>query len=631
MPMISYAMEVRRGGRAGSAYLPPFARPRMDARFLRNFAIIAHIDHGKSTLSDRLLEFTGSVTGREMQAQILDDMDLERERGITIKAHAVRMMYKAHDGNTYQLNLIDTPGHVDFSYEVSRSLASCEGALLVVDASQGVEAQTLANAYLAINHGLEIIPVINKIDLPSADILRTQEAIEKAVGLDATDAIPVSAKTGQGVDEVLEAIVHRLPPPTGDPDAPLQALVFDSWFDAYRGVIVLVRVMQGTMRKGQRIRFMSNSKAFEVESMGVLMPKPVEIGLLLAGEVGFFAATIKNVGDTKIGDTVTDDTRPAATQLPGFEDIKPMVFSGLYTVDSHEHTLLRDALEKLRLNDSSFFFEPESSVALGFGFRCGFLGLLHMEIIQERLEREYELDLITTAPGVRYHITLTGGSVIEVDNPSRWPDPTNIDSIREPVITAKILTNEEYVGGIFKLVEEKRGKQINFEYVTATRVMLTYELPLNEIVLDFYDRLKSISRGYASLDYQLAGEWESPMVKLDILVSGEPVDALSIIVHRDFAYERGRALVSKMRELIPRQQFEVAIQAAIGAKIISRETVSPLRKNVLAKCYGGDISRKRKLLEKQKEGKKRMKRIGKVDIPQEAFLAVLRVGEDQQK
>ncbi|MGD0902976.1 MAG: translation elongation factor 4 [Terracidiphilus sp.] len=603
----------------------------MDVRFLRNFAIIAHIDHGKSTLSDRLLELTGSVTGREMQAQILDDMDLERERGITIKAHAVRMMYKAHDGNTYQLNLIDTPGHVDFSYEVSRSLASCEGALLVVDATQGVEAQTLANAYLAINHGLEIIPVINKIDLPSADIVGTQEAIEKAVGLDATDAIPVSAKTGQGVDEVLEAIVRRLPPPTGDPDAPLQALIFDSWFDAYRGVIVLVRVMQGTMRKGQRIRLMSNSKSFEVESMGVLMPKPVEIGQLSAGEVGFFAATIKTVGDTKIGDTVTDDARPAPAQLPGFEDIKPMVFAGLYTVDSHEHTLLRDALEKLRLNDSSFFFEPESSVALGFGFRCGFLGLLHMEIIQERLEREYELDLITTAPGVRYRITLTDGSVVEVDNPSRWPEPTNIEEIREPVITAKILTNEEYVGGIFKLVEEKRGKQLNFEYVTSSRVLLTYELPLNEIVLDFYDRLKSISRGYASLDYQLAGEWESPMVKLDILVSGEPVDALSIIVHRDFAYERGRALVSKMRELIPRQQFEVAIQAAIGAKVISRETVSPLRKNVLAKCYGGDITRKRKLLEKQREGKKRMKRIGRVDIPQEAFLAVLRVGEDQQK
>ena len=603
----------------------------MDARFLRNLAIIAHIDHGKSTLSDRLLELTGSVTGREMQAQILDDMDLERERGITIKAHAVRMMYKAHDGNTYQLNLIDTPGHVDFSYEVSRSLASCEGALLVVDATQGVEAQTLANAYLAINHGLEIIPVINKIDLPSADIVRTQEAIEKAVGLDATDAIPVSAKTGVGVADVLEAIVHRLPPPTGDPEARLQALVFDSWFDAYRGVIVLVRVMQGTLRKGQRIRFMSNGKAFEVESMGVLMPKPVEIGELRAGEVGFFAATIKNVGDTKIGDTVTHDGRPAAAQLPGFEDIKPMVFSGLYTVDSHEHTMLRDALEKLRLNDASFFFEPESSAALGFGFRCGFLGLLHMEIIQERLEREYQLDLITTAPGVRYHITLTDGTVLEVDNPSRWPDPTNIEKIEEPVITAKILTNEEYVGGILKLVEEKRGRQLNFEYVTSTRVLLTYELPLNEIVLDFYDRLKSISRGYASLDYQLAGEWVSPMVKMDILVSGEPVDALSIIVHKDFAYERGKLLVSKMRELIPRQQFEVAIQAAIGAKIIARETVAALRKNVLAKCYGGDISRKRKLLEKQKEGKKRMKRIGKVDIPQEAFLAVLRIGEDAQK
>ena len=605
--------------------------PLMDVKFLRNFAIIAHIDHGKSTLSDRLLELTGAVAQREMQAQILDAMDLERERGITIKAHAVRMMYKARDGQTYQLNLIDTPGHVDFSYEVSRSLASCEGALLVVDASQGVEAQTLANAYLAINHGLEIIPVINKIDLPSADIVRTQEAIEMAVGLDATDAIPVSAKTGLGVDEVLEAIVHRLPPPAGDPEAPLQALIFDSWFDAYRGVIVLVRVMQGTMRKDQRIRLMSNGKAFEIESMGVLMPKPMEIGELSAGEVGFFAATIKNVGDTRIGDTVTDDLRPAPAQLPGFEDIKPMVFAGLYTVDSHEHTLLRDALEKLRLNDSSFFFEPESSVALGFGFRCGFLGLLHMEIIQERLEREYELDLITTAPGVRYHVTMTDGSVLEVDNPSRWPDPTNIESIREPVITAKILTNEEYVGGIFKLVEEKRGKQINFEYVTPTRVLLTYELPLNEIVLDFYDRLKSISRGYASLDYSLAGEWESPMVKLDVLVSGEPVDALSIIVHHDHAYERGRALVSKMRELIPRQQFEVAIQAAIGSKVIARETVSALRKNVLAKCYGGDITRKRKLLEKQKEGKKRMKRIGKVDIPQEAFLAVLRVGEDQQK
>src|SRR6202167_49114 len=603
----------------------------MDAAFLRNFAIIAHIDHGKSTLADRLLELTGSLTAREMQARVLDSMDLERERGITIKAHAVRMMYTAQDGNTYQLNLIDTPGHVDFSYEVSRALASCEGALLVVDASQGVEAQTLANAYLAINHGLEIIPVINKIDLPSADIIRTQEAIEQAVGLDATDAIPVSAKTGQGVDEVLEAIVHRLPPPKGDPNAPLQGLIFDSWFDAYRGVSVLVRVMQGTMRKAKRIRLMSSGKAFEIESMRVLMPKPVEIGELIAGEVGFFAATIKNVGDTKIGDTVTDDTRPAAAQLPGFEELKPMVFSGLYTVDSHEHTLLRDALEKLRLNDSSFFFEPESSIALGFGFRCGFLGLLHMEIIQERLEREFNLELITTAPGVRYKITLTDGAVIEVENPSRWPSPTDIAAIEEPVIIATILTSEEYVGGILKLVEEKRGRQKNFEYVTPTRVMLTYELPLNEIVLDFYDRLKSVSRGYASLDYQLAGMWESPMVKLDILISGEPVDALSIIVHKDFAYERGRALVSKMRELIPRQMFEVAIQAAIGAKIVSRETVAAWRKNVLAKCYGGDISRKRKLLEKQKEGKKRMKRVGKVDIPQEAFLAVLKVGEDSSK
>src|SRR3954470_18207599 len=603
----------------------------MDRAHIRNFAIIAHIDHGKSTLSDRLLELTGALALREMQEQVLDAMDLERERGITIKAHAVRMKYTAKDGQEYQLNLIDTPGHVDFSYEVSRSLASCEGALLVVDASQGVEAQTLANAYLAINHGLEIIPVINKIDLPSADIVRTQEAIEKAVGLDATDAIPVSAKTGQGVSDVLEAIVHRLPPPKGDPGAPLQALIFDSWFDPYRGVIVLVRVMQGTMRKGQRIRLMSNGKSFDVESMGVLMPKPVEIAQLSAGEVGFFAATIKTVSDTRIGDTVTEEERPAAGQLPGFEDIKPMVFAGLYTVDSHEHTLLRDALEKLRLNDSSFFFEPESSAALGFGFRCGFLGLLHMEIIQERLEREYELDLITTAPGVRYHVTLTDGTVLEVDNPSRWPDPTNIENIREPVITAKILSNEEYVGGILKLVEEKRGRQKNFEYVTPTRVMLSYELPLNEIVLDFYDRLKSVSRGYASLDYQLAGTWVSPMVKLDILVSGEPVDALSIIVHREFAYDRGRALVSKMRELIPRQQFEVAIQAAIGAKIVARETVAALRKNVIAKCYGGDISRKRKLLEKQKEGKKRMKRVGKVDIPQEAFLAVLKLGEDPSR
>jgi GTP-binding protein LepA len=599
----------------------------MDPLHIRNFAIIAHIDHGKSTLADRLLELTGSLTAREMQAQVLDSMDLERERGITIKAHAVRMVYVAKDGETYQLNLIDTPGHVDFSYEVSRSLAACEGALLVVDASQGVEAQTLANSYLAINHGLEIIPVINKIDLPSADVARTKEMIESAVGLDATDALLISAKTGEGVPDVLEAIVKRTHPPKGNSERRLQALLFDSWFDAYRGVIVLVRVFEGSLRKGQKIRLWSNGRVFEVETLGALTPKPVELDQLHAGEVGFMIANIKNVADTKIGDTITEDAAPAFEPLPGFEDIKPMVFAGIYTVDAHEHTQLREALEKLRLNDSSFFFEPESSVALGFGFRCGFLGLLHMEIIQERLEREFGLELITTAPSVRYQITKTDGAKIEVDNPSRWPDPSEIDKIDEPVILATILTNEEYVGGILALVEEKRGKQKSFEYVSSNRVMLQYELPLNEIVLDFYDRLKSVSRGYASLDYHLAGAWESPMVKLDILVAGDPVDALSIIVHRDFAYERGKALVSKMRELIPRQMFEVPIQASIGAKIIARETVHAMRKNVLAKCYGGDISRKRKLLEKQKEGKKRMKRIGRVDIPQEAFLAVLKVGE----
>jgi len=601
----------------------------MDRAHIRNFAIIAHIDHGKSTLSDRLLELTGALSMREMHAQVLDAMDLEKERGITIKAHAVRMKYTAQDGQEYQLNLIDTPGHVDFSYEVSRSLASCEGALLVVDASQGVEAQTLANAYLAINHGLEIIPVINKIDLPSADIPRAKEMIEQTVGLDTTNAMLVSAKSGQGVPELLEAIVKRLPPPKGDPNHPLQALIFDSWFDPYRGVIVLARLFEGTLRKGMKVRLWWNGKTLDVETLGVLTPKPVEIDELVAGEVGFMVANNKTVSDTKIGDTITDDARPALEPLPGFEELKPMVFAGLYTVDSHQHTALREALEKLRLNDSSFFFEPESSAALGFGFRCGFLGLLHMEIIQERLEREFGLELITTAPGVRYMITKTDGEKVSVDNPSRWPDQSEIAKIEEPVITATILTNEEYVGGILKLVEDKRGKQRAFEYVSASRVMLTYELPLNEIVLDFYDRLKTVSRGYASLDYHLAGSWESPMVKLDILVAGEPVDALSIIVHRDFAYDRGRALVSKMRELIPRQMFEVPIQASIGAKIIARETVSAIRKNVLAKCYGGDISRKRKLLEKQKEGKKRMKRIGRVDIPQEAFLAVLKVGDNQ--
>jgi len=600
----------------------------MDRSHIRNFAIIAHIDHGKSTLSDRLLEMTGSLAMREMQEQVLDAMDLERERGITIKAHSVRMKYTAKNGEEYQLNLIDTPGHVDFSYEVSRALASCEGALLVVDATQGVEAQTLANAYLAINNGLDIIPVINKIDLPSADIPRVKEMVEQAVGIDCTDALLVSAKTGLNVDEVLEAIVHRLPAPKGTPEHPLQALIFDSWFDPYRGVIVLARVINGSLRKGQHIKLWWNGKTFDVESLGVLTPKPVEIDQLSAGEVGFLICNIKNVADTKIGDTITDADHPCLEALAGFEELKPMVFSGLYSVEAHEHTMLREALEKLRLNDSSFFFEPESSAALGFGFRCGFLGLLHMEIIQERLEREYNLNLITTAPGVRYKITLTNGEVVEIDNPSKWPAITEIEKIEEPVITATILTNEEYVGGILKLVEDKRGRQKNFEYVTSNRVMLTYELPLNEVVMDFYDKLKSVSRGYASLDYHLAGTWVSPMVKLDLMVAGEPVDALSLITHRDFAYERGKILVSKMRELIPRQMFEVAIQAAIGAKIIARETVHAIRKNVIAKCYGGDISRKRKLLEKQKEGKKRMKRVGRVEIPQEAFLAVLKIGED---
>ena len=599
----------------------------MDRAHIRNFAIIAHIDHGKSTLSDRLLELTGSVTAREMQAQVLDAMDLERERGITIKAHAVRMKYVDGNGQEYQLNLIDTPGHVDFSYEVSRSLASCEGALLVVDASQGVEAQTLANAYVAINNGLEIIPLINKIDLPSADIERCKQMIEQAIGLDASQSLAVSAKTGEGVPEILEAIVKRLPPPRGSPSAHLQALIFDSWFDPYRGVIVLTRIFQGTLTRGQKIRLWSNGRTFEIETLGVLTPKPVEIDALYAGEVGFIIANIKNVADTKIGDTITDDARPAIEPLAGFQDIKPMVFAGLYTVDAHEHTQLREALEKLRLNDSSFFFEPESSVALGFGFRCGFLGLLHMEIIQERLEREFGLNLITTAPGVRFRITKTDGQVVEIDNPSRWPGVSEISKTEEPVIMATILTNEEYVGSILKLVEEKRGRQKGFEYVSSSRVMLTYELPLAEIVLDFYDRLKSVSRGYASLDYHLSGTWESPMVKLDILVAGDPVDALSLIVHREFAYDRGRALAAKMKELIPRQMFEVAIQAAIGGKVIARESVPAMRKNVLAKCYGGDITRKRKLLEKQKAGKRRMKRVGKVDIPQEAFLAVLRVNE----
>jgi len=604
---------------------PPF----MDREFIRNFSIIAHIDHGKSTLADRLLEVTGALSAREMMEQVLDTMDLERERGITIKAHAVRLNYRADDGNQYQLNLIDTPGHVDFSYEVSRSLQACEGALLVVDASQGVEAQTLANTYLALHHNLEIIPVINKIDLPAAEPERIREQIETVIGLDASGAVLCSAKQGTGVHEILEHIVHLVPPPKGSSEAPLRALIFDSWFDSYRGVIILVRVFDGVVRKGQKIRLWSNQQAYEVEAVGYQSPKATPCDELSAGEVGFLSANIKTVSDAKIGDTILDDEFPADEPLPGFEEIKPMVFAGLYPVESHEHGLLRDALEKLRLNDSAFSFEPENSVALGFGFRCGFLGLLHLEIVQERLEREFNIDLITTAPGVRYRITTTTNEVIEVDNPTKFPDPSTIKQVEEPIIDATVITREEYLGGILKLLEEKRGVQKKFEYIGGSRVMLTYELPLNEIVLDFYDRLKSASRGYASLDYHLAGYRASSLVKLDVLVAGEPVDALCIIVHKEFAFERGKELISRLRRLIPRQMFEVALQAAIGNKIVARENISALRKNVLAKCYGGDISRKRKLLEKQKEGKKRMKRVGRVDIPQEAFLAVLKVGNTE--
>ena len=594
--------------------------------YIRNFSIIAHIDHGKSTLADRLLEVTGALSQREMMAQVLDTMDLERERGITIKAHAVRLNYHAKDGVDYQLNLIDTPGHVDFTYEVSRSLQACEGALLVVDASQGVEAQTLANTYLALHHNLEIIPVINKIDLPSAEPERIREQIEHLIGLDASGAILASAKNGVGIEDVLEAVVHLVPPPKGSPDDPLRALIFDSWFDPYRGVIILTRVFSGKLRIGQKIRLWSNQSVHEVEGLGYQSPKPLPCDELSAGEVGFMFANIKTVSDAQIGDTIIDHANPAPEPLPGFEELKPLVFAGLYPIESHEHGLLRDALEKLRLNDSAFTFEPENSVALGFGFRCGFLGLLHLEIIQERLEREFKIDLITTAPGVRYKVTMTDGQVLEVDNPTKFPDPSGIKQIEEPIIDATVITREEYLGEILKLLEEKRGTQKKFEYIGTGRVLLVYELPLNEIVLDFYDRLKSASRGYASLDYHFSGHRVSPMVRLDVLVAGEPVDALSLIVHRDFAYERGKLLIERLRKLIPRQMFEVALQAAIGNKVIARETISGMRKNVLAKCYGGDISRKRKLLEKQKEGKRRMKRVGRVEIPQEAFLAVLKVG-----
>jgi GTP-binding protein LepA len=599
----------------------------LNQQHIRNFSIIAHIDHGKSTLADRFLEYTGALQAREMEAQVLDSMDLERERGITIKAHPVRLNYTAQDGEQYVLNLIDTPGHVDFSYEVTRSLAACEGALLLVDASQGVEAQTLANAYLAVDNNLEIIPVINKIDLPSAQPEEVRRQVEDIIGLDGSGAILASAKEGIGTHEILEAIVHRLPAPKGDAAASLKALIFDSWYDSYRGVIIVVRVFEGTLKLGTKLRFMASKQEYPIETLGTFAPKPTPATELGPGEVGFITANIKNIRDAQIGDTVTEAARPAGEAWPGFKELKPMVFAGLYPVEGHEYQNLREALEKLRLNDSSLFFEPETSTALGFGFRCGFLGLLHMEIVQERLEREFDMDLVTTAPGVLYRVTTTDGQVTEIDSPAKLPDTGRITKLEEPVITATILTPSEYVGSILQLCQDKRGVQKALEYLASDRVLITYELPFAEVVLDFYDRLKTMSRGYASLDYHVTGFWESPLVKMDILVNGDAVDALSLIVHRDTAYERGKALVSKMRELIPRQMFEVAIQAAIGTRIIARESVKALRKNVLAKCYGGDISRKRKLLEKQKEGKRRMKRVGQVEIPQEAFLAVLKVGE----
>jgi GTP-binding protein LepA len=592
---------------------------------IRNFSIIAHIDHGKSTLADRLLEYTGALTDRERQDQFLDKMDLERERGITIKAQTVRLSYRAADGQNYTLNLIDTPGHVDFTYEVSRSLAACEGALLVVDASQGVEAQTLANVYLAIENNLEVFPVLNKIDLPAAEPERIKQEIEEIIGLDAHDAVLASAKEGIGTREILEEIVGKIPPPAGDPDRPLKALLFDSWYDQYQGVIILVRILDGTLKKGEKILLMSGGRSYEVLKVGVFSPAMVEVRSLSAGEVGFVIAGIKEVQDAKVGDTVTLLSRPCDAPLPGFKEVKPMVFSGLYPIDTAQYEQLRDALAKLRLNDASFTYEPENSVALGFGFRCGFLGLLHMEIIQERLEREFDLQLITTAPTVVYRVHKTDGELVTIESANQLPPLQVIDYVEEPFILASIHVPNEYVGGVLALCEEKRGVQREIKYLTQTRVMIIYEMPLNEIVLDFYDRLKSITKGYASLDYEYLDYRRSELVRLNIMINGEVVDALSLIIHRDKAYFRGRDLVSKMKELIPRQMFEVAIQAAIGNKVIARETVKALRKDVLAKCYGGDISRKRKLLEKQKEGKKRMKNVGNVELPQEAFLAILKV------
>jgi GTP-binding protein LepA len=597
-----------------------------DNAHIRNFSIIAHIDHGKSTLADRLLGATGTVTKREAQDQFLDNMELERERGITIKAQSVRMNYTAKDGQKYVLNLIDTPGHVDFAYEVSRSLAACEGALLVVDASQGVEAQTLANVYMALDHNLEIIPVINKIDLPSADVDRTRKEIEDVIGIDGSGAVPASAKEGIGIQDILEAVVKYVPPPAGDPQAPLRALIFDSWYDNYRGVVTLVRVLEGTLKLKQKIKLWSNNKVFEVQELGVFSPFSRPVQQLMAGEVGVLVANVKELQDAKVGDTVTEEARPTDAPFPGFKEVKPMVFSGIFPVDSDEYEGLRDALGKLKLNDAAFTYEPESSTALGFGFRCGYLGLLHMEIVQERLEREYNLSLITTAPSVVYRITDTQGAVLLVDNPAKLPPVQKIVKFEEPVLTCHIHVPNDYLGAVLKLCQDRRGVQKDLKYLgtSGTRIQVTYEMPLAEVVFDFFDKLKSVSRGYASLDYELAGYVESDLVRLDILINGDPVDALSVIVHKERAYQRGRDVCQKLKEVIPKQMYEVAIQGAIGAKIISRETISAIRKNVLAKCYGGDISRKRKLLEKQKEGKKRMKQVGSVEIPQEAFLAVLK-------
>ena len=599
----------------------------MDQKHIRNFSIIAHIDHGKSTIADRLIEYTGTLSEREMEAQVLDSMDLERERGITIKAQTVRLDYRGEDGELYELNLIDTPGHVDFNYEVSRSLAACEGALLVVDAAQGVEAQTLANVYLALEHDLEIVPVINKIDLPSAEPDRVKSEIEDSIGLDTSAAVLASAKTGIGIKEVLDAVVAYIPPPEGDPEAPLRALIFDSYFDPYKGVIANVRVKEGTIKKGMKLKLMATGKTFEVTDVGCFRPQPVDTGVLGTGEVGFIAGALKDVRDVRVGDTVTSAERPAAEALPGYRGVTPMVFCGLYPEDSKDYDNLREALEKLQLNDAALVFEPETSIALGFGFRCGFLGLLHMDVIQERLEREYNLGLIMTAPSVVYHVYRTDGNMVEVSNPADLPPQTEIDRIEEPCVKATVIVPKDYVGAVMEISQEKRGVFQTMDYLDATRVTVIYHIPLNEILYDYFDRLKSATRGYASLDYELIDYQTSSLVKLDILLNGDPVDALSTIVHRDRAAARGRQLAVKLKEIIPQQMFEIPIQAAIGSKIIARENVRARRKDVLAKCYGGDITRKRKLLEKQKEGKKRMKAVGSVELPQEAFMAVLKLDE----